>query len=126
MSSVPANAGVASGINNAASRIGGVVAVALFGIVMVPIFDRSLRAALEGADIAPAVVQALDAQRSKLAAIELPAGLAAASSAAVERAIAQAFVAGFRWIMVVSTAFAVAGAVGAWILIGDLGGNKDS
>jgi EmrB/QacA subfamily drug resistance transporter len=119
MSSVPAYAGAASGINNAASRVGGLLAVALFGIIMVPVFDRSLHEALDGAGIAPAVSQALDAQRSKLAAIELPAGVDAAGKAAAEDAIAQAFVAGFRWIMFVSAALALAGALSAWALIGD-------
>jgi EmrB/QacA subfamily drug resistance transporter len=119
MSSVPvAFAGAASGINNAASRIAGLLAVAVFGIVMVAIFDRGLHDELRGVVISPAAVEALEAQRSKLLAIEMPKDTDARSREIIERAVARAFVAGFRWIMLVSAALAVAGAAGAWILIG--------
>ncbi len=113
-----AYAGAASGINNAASRIAGLLAIALFGIVMVPIFNRSMHERLARAAMPPAVIEALQAQRSKLAAIEMPAGIDAASKDVAERAVAQAFVTGFRCIMLVSALFAVAGAAGAWWMIG--------
>ena len=118
MNSVPAAfAGAASGINNAASRIAGLLAVALFGVLMAPIFDRSLQQQLHGVTLAPAALEALDAQRGKGAGIELPAGVDPRSRALAERAIAQAFVAGFRWIMLAGAAFALAGAASAWILV---------
>jgi EmrB/QacA subfamily drug resistance transporter len=118
MNSVPvAFVGAASGINNAASRIAGLVAVAAFGIIMVPVFDRSLHDRLTEVAMSPAAMEALEAQRSKLAAIEVPAGIDARSRKAAELAIAQAFVAGFRWIMVVSAVLAIAGAACAWTLM---------
>src|SRR6266542_1985934 len=112
-----ANAGAASGINNAASRIAGLLAVALFGIIMVPIFNRGLHHQLSGVAIAPTVMEAVEGQRNKLAAIEIPAGIDARNREAAEHAIAQAFVTGFRWIMLVSAVFALAGAASAWILV---------
>jgi len=112
------HAGAASGINNAASRIAGVLAVAVFGVVMVPIFNHSLHDRLRNLDIAPAVIAAVESQRSKLAAIELPAHIDARSRAAAERAIGEAFVTGFRWIMLVSSLLALAGAASAWVLTG--------
>ncbi|HEX6138028.1 MAG TPA: hypothetical protein VF059_10235 [Casimicrobiaceae bacterium] len=42
-------------------------------MIMVPIFDRSLQHRLADVDLAPAAMAAVEAQRSKLAAIELPA-----------------------------------------------------
>ena len=112
------HAGAASGINNAASRVAGVLAVALFGVVIVPVFDRSLHDRLGGADAAPALIEAIDAQRNKLAAIALPENIDPRSRAAAERAIGEAFVSGFRWVMLVSSVLALAGALGAWLLIG--------
>lgn len=118
MNSVPPGyAGAASGINNASSRIAGLLAVAAFGIVMVPVFDRSLHDRLNELAISPAAIEALQAQRNKLAAIEVPAGIDARSKEAAEQAIAQSFVAGFRWIMVVSAVLAIAGAASAWMLM---------
>ena len=111
-------AGAASGINNAAARIAGLLAVALFGVIMIPIFNRSLHDRLNGVDIAPAVIESVERQRTKLAAIELPSSVEPRSRTAAELAIEQAFVAGFRWIMVVSALFALAGAASAWALIG--------
>jgi len=112
------HAGAASGINNAASRVAGVLAVALFGVVIVPVFDRSLHDRLGGADAAPALIEAIDAQRNKLAAIALPENIDPRNRAAAERAIGEAFVSGFRWVMLVSSVLALAGALGAWVLIG--------
>ena len=84
---------------------------------MVPVFDRTLHDRLNEIAISPAAMEALQAQRNKLAAIEVPANIDARSREAAERAIAQSFVAGFRWIMVVSAALAIAGAASAWILM---------
>jgi len=63
------------------------------------------------------VMEAVEGQRNKLAAIEIPAGIDARNREAAEHAIAQAFVTGFRWIMLVSAVFALAGAASAWILV---------
>ena len=122
MSSVDVGfAGAASGINNAASRVAALLAVALFGLIMTAIFNRDLHSDLERADLAPGVIEALERQRNKLAAIELPASMDAHDTALARHAIAEAFVAGFRWIMLISSALALASAASAWILIGSAG-----
>jgi len=123
MSSVDARfAGAASGINNAASRVAGLLAVALFGLIMASIFNFTLHSQLERAKLAPGVIEAVEQQRSKLAAIELPASMDAHATAVAKQAIADAFVAGFRWIMLISAALALASAATAWILIGSASG----
>ena len=60
----------------------------------------------------------MEEQRSKLAAIELPASADAQDAGLARRAIADAFVAGFRWIMLIAAALALASAASAWALIG--------
>jgi EmrB/QacA subfamily drug resistance transporter len=120
MNSVGAGfAGAASGINNAASRVAALLAIALFGLIMAAIFNRSLNDQLERADLPRAVTQTVEQQRSKLAAIELPESIDAHDIATARHAIASAFVAGFRWIMLVSAALALSSAAMAWALIGD-------
>lgn len=114
-------AGAASGINNAASRIAGLLAVAVFGVIMVPIFERSLHDRLGGAGVTPAAAEAIEVQRNRLAAIELPAGLDPGSRAAAQRAIERAFVTGFRWVMAASALLALAAAASAAVLIGRAG-----
>jgi hypothetical protein len=118
MSSVEsAYSGTASGINNAASRVAALLAVALFGVVMAIGFNASLDRALAQAKLPPAAVEAIGSQREKLAAIELPAQMDAKSRETAEDAIAHAFVAGYRWIMLISALLGIASAVIAWLTI---------
>ena len=86
---------------------------------MASIFNRSLHSQLERAALTPAVVAAVEQQRDKLAAIELPATTDTREKALAQRAIAEAFVTGFRWIMLISAALALASAASAWVLIGN-------
>jgi EmrB/QacA subfamily drug resistance transporter len=118
MSSVEsAYAGTASGINNAASRVAALLAVALFGVVMAIGFNTSLDRALAQAQLPPAAVEAIGSQRERLAAIELPAQMDAKSRETAQEAIAHAFVSGYRWIMVISALLGFASAVIAWLTI---------
>ena len=112
------HAGTASGVNNAASRVAALLAVALFGIVMTPVFNAELDRALAGMSLPPPVVASIDQQRDKLAAIELPATIDAETRAAAQGAIKNGFVAGYRWIMLISALLCFASAAAAWLTIG--------
>ena len=109
--------GAASGINNAASRVAGLIAVAVFGLIMTPIFGHRLHADIERAGLPPDVVASIEQQRNKLAAIALPENTHPQVKATAETAIATAFVAGFRTVMLLSAALALASAATAWLWI---------
>ncbi len=109
--------GAASGINNAASRIAVVVAIAVFGIFFALTFNHNLNGNLERAQLPPAVVEAVEQQRSMLGGIELPANIDEGVKAAARHAIAESFVAGFRLIMIIAALLAFASALIAWALI---------
>jgi EmrB/QacA subfamily drug resistance transporter len=113
----PDAAGTASGVNNAVSRAAGLLAIAIFGSLMAWAFDARLPEALQAAKLPPDLAAAVQAQRAKLAAVELPAHVGEAAAAAVRRAVGEAFVAGFRWIMVASALLALAGAAVAALFI---------
>jgi EmrB/QacA subfamily drug resistance transporter len=106
----PDAAGTASGVNNAVSRVAALLAIAAFGTVMAWAFDAHLRNALQSAAIPADVAAMVVGQRSRLAAIELPPQIDPAVAAAIRQALGDAFVAGFRWIMAVSAALALASA----------------
>src|SRR5438046_5963881 len=90
-------AGVASGINNAVSRVDGLLAIAVFGIIMLQAFNHALDTNLSG--LPSPIRQSLDQQRTKLAAVDLPQNIAPATRAQLRDAIERSFVAGFRAVM---------------------------
>lgn len=110
-------AGTASGINNAVSRVAGLLSVAVLGAVVLFTFNRGLDARLARLDLPPAAVREIDAQRTRLAAAEPPASLNDAERAEVRRALDESFVAGFRAAVFVAAALALAGALSAWLLV---------
>ena len=109
--------GVASGINNAASRTAGVLAIAIFGVLALWAFNGELDRKLESLDVPEEARVALDAQRSKLGGAEPPAGLSPQLSKAVEASIDDAFVAAFRMIMLIAAGLALASALSAALMI---------
>jgi EmrB/QacA subfamily drug resistance transporter len=76
MNAVPERrAGVASGVNNAVSRIGGLLGVAVLGIIIVHAFNRELDQRLAPMDLAPEVRRSIDSQRVRLAGAERLSGI---------------------------------------------------
>ena len=118
MNSVPENrVGVASGINNAISRTAGLLAIAVFGIVMLQSFDRRLDQRLSEIELTSSARDALATQRNKLAGAELPKELHPDTRAIVRRAIEESFVSGFRVVMGLGALLAVGSAASAVVLI---------
>ena len=118
MNSVTQNrVGIASGVNNALARASGLLAIAVLGIVMVHVFDGALGYRLSDSQLPTSASESLRAQRAKLAAISLPENLDASTRRAVDRAIDESFVYGFRLIMAIGATLAVASAITAFALI---------
>ena len=110
-------AGVASGVNNAVSRVAAVLAIAVFGF-MAWAFGARLDAGLQQLDAPPEVVEFLAGQRARLAEAALPPGMEGAAADALREQIRAAYVSGFRWIMLASAGLALLSALAAWLLIG--------
>jgi type VI protein secretion system component VasF len=68
--------------------------------------------------VPPPLLAEVDAQRDRLGAIVLSPSHPPAAKRAVQHAVAQSFVSGFRWVMWISALLALASAAGAWFLIG--------
>jgi EmrB/QacA subfamily drug resistance transporter len=79
--------GAASGINNAVARVAGLLAVAVFGIVVVAAFNRSLDERLAAGGVSPETARALAPERPKLGAMKPPAGLPARETRAIADAV---------------------------------------
>ena len=125
MNSVGADrAGVASGINNAVSRIAGVLSIAVLGIVMLHTFDRHLRRELAEFNLSADSRQEISAQRIQLAAIEVPAHLDTESQMNVRHSIDDSFVAGFQMVMWSASGLALMSAVTSFLWIERKPGSK--
>jgi EmrB/QacA subfamily drug resistance transporter len=111
------HAGIASGVNNAVSRTAGLLAVAVFGLIMFHAFNGCLEQRLSVLPIPVEVRQALNTERLKLAAAEIPNSLGEEMRVTIKQAVNECFVVGFRRVMLVGTALALAGSVLAWLLI---------
>jgi hypothetical protein len=120
MGAVPRDrTGVASGINNSASRTAGLLAIALLNLVVIMVFSNVLRAQLAPLPIPGAMRATMQAHSARLLAIAIPPGLAPAPLAAVRHALAEAFMVGFRVAMLIGAALALAAAgVAAWLVKG--------
>ena len=103
-------AGIASGINNATSRIAALLAVAVFGAVLNGAFQGALNRKLEALALSPEVRAAIDRQRPKLAAIEI-------NDVRAQLAIKESFVSGYRAVLWIAVALASAGSLSAAALI---------
>ncbi len=110
-------AGVASGINNAVTRVAGLLAIAVLSIFVVHAFNSSLNSYLGALHVAPAVRQMLDAQRNKLAGADVPPVVHGRLREALGRAIAESFVAGYRLAMLIAAGLALLSALCSLLLI---------
>lgn len=110
--------GTASGINNAVARVAGVLAIAVLGMVMVNVFSSRLFHSLDQQSVAPEVVDQVRPEAIKLAGLPIPATLDPETKMAIRRSVQQAFVFGFRMIMLICAGLAMASAAVAWRSIG--------
>jgi EmrB/QacA subfamily drug resistance transporter len=108
-------AGTASGINNAVSRVAGLLAIAVLGMVMVNSFRTNLDSRLIRLPISAEVVKHLESNSIKLAALDVPVDSTA--FAEIKASVNDAFVHAFRLVMLICAGLSVASAAQAWWLI---------
>src|SRR5215212_7205874 len=109
-------AGVASGVNNAVARLAGLIAVAVFGIMLVRAFDGTARPEIDRLALSSAARRAIERELPRLAGAEIPASIPAGPRADARRAIDEGFLSGFRLVMITAAVLALAAAAaGAFI-----------
>ena len=103
-------AGLASGINNAVSRVAGLLAIAAMGLAFSAVFNGRLEQGLDGLGLPVAERQAVEAQRAKLAA-------AKSEDVRVQRLIGESFVDGYGVVLWIAVGLSVASSLSAAVLI---------
>ena len=101
MSSVPSDhAGVASGINNAVARVAGLMAIAVFGVVLTREFNNSIEPRLAQTGASPDVRAQIQRELPKMAGADLSrVSLDQERKAAIQQDIRTAFLRGFKVVM---------------------------
>ena len=110
-------AGVASGINNAVSRTAGLLAIAVFGVVMLHAFSQRLASRMDEIQVDEQVKHSVYEQNVKLAALEVPANADAATQEQIKGVVADSFIFGFRVIMFTAAGLALASGASSWFFI---------
>jgi hypothetical protein len=108
----PRHAGVASGINNAVARVAGLLAIAVFGVVLARSFDARVGPPLDRMSLSPVARAGVDRELSKIAGAE-PSDvreLSPAAQQAVREIVDDGFVHAFRVVMIGAAALALAAA----------------
>jgi EmrB/QacA subfamily drug resistance transporter len=103
-------AGVASGVNNAVSRVAGLLGIAALGLVLSIAFNRSLDRRINAAALSADARGEVDAQRSRMAEARV-------SDPRAREAIDDSFVDAFRAVVLVGAGLAVASAVSAAVFV---------
>jgi EmrB/QacA subfamily drug resistance transporter len=109
--------GTASGINNAVARVGGLVAIAAFGVVASGVFDRALDRRLSETGLAAIAPKITASERQKLGAAQAPRDSGESERRRVERAIAAALVDSFRVSMKIAAGLALLSSACALVFI---------
>jgi hypothetical protein len=107
------HAGVASGVNNAVARIGGLVAIALLGVILSRSFESRVTPKLESMSLSTAARGDIQRELPKMAGMKLDslASVAPAERAQVRSAVDSSFVGAYRVVMLLVGALAAAAAL---------------
>jgi MFS family permease len=119
--------GTAAGINNAAARLAGLLAIALLGLSIQSTFDAQLNRQMASLRIPAPLQEAVKAQHSKLAAIEIPKSIESSQQIRIQHSIDESFIAAFRRVVLICAMLAfVSGLVAAFTISNEYMGIRGS
>ncbi|MCW5890707.1 MAG: MFS transporter [bacterium] len=121
----PGAAGVASGVNNAAARVGTLLAVAVVGVVALALYTAALDRRLAASGVPAEVARVLVEERRSLADTALPPGLPSAEQARLAALVDAAFVDAFRRAVLWCAFVTLLGGLTGLVTLGTLAADRD-
>ena len=110
------HAGVASGVNNAVARAGSLLAIAAFGVLLRARFGAAFDAAVAGLGVPAELAARVASERTKLGGADFT-GLDSALAGELRSAVARAYLAAVRAVMITSAVLAAVSAAGAILFV---------
>lgn len=106
------HAGVASGINNTVSRVAGLLAIAIFGVLLARAFDARVRPRLDGLALSSTAKQEVDRELRKIAGADITrlSSITTSEQRVIRAAVDEGFVHAFRLVMIGAAGLALAAA----------------
>ncbi len=118
------HAGAASGVNNAAARIAGLLAVTVLGVVALGVFNAALDERVAAGNLPPQAEQALEPFRSDLTGAVLPDDVQGERRERLQTLVDDSFVVSFRWVAAVAAVLAFLSALCAALTIDPAAGRE--
>lgn len=109
--------GAASGVNNAVSRVAGLLAVALLGTIVIFLFSAHLQTSLVNSTLTSSQQQEILIQKNMLGAVAIPDNLSVDEKTIAQESVEDAFLYSFRWAMGINAILALLSAVIAYVTI---------
>ncbi|GCE27331.1 MFS transporter [Dictyobacter alpinus] len=110
-------AGTASGVNNAVARVAGLLAIAVFGLIVLSSFNLALDNRLASQNVPAATSHLLDNERPKLADAVVPTSVDASMRARLQQDISESFISSFRVAAIISAGLAFISAICAALTV---------
>ncbi len=111
--------GTASGINNAVSRVSGLIAIAILGIVMLFLFSSGIDSDMHLQSIPQDVQEAFKAEYINLADAQMPIGIAPEVEQKLKNLVEISYVSSFNILMYIAAALSLLSALVAWLMVRD-------
>ena len=111
------NAGIASGINNTVARAAGVLAVALFGALVLFYFNTSIETKLEQMQLSETMKSEIRLEASKFAGAEAPSMLPDAQKTVIEELFKASFILAFNRVVYTAAFLTFLGGLMALVFI---------
>jgi EmrB/QacA subfamily drug resistance transporter len=110
-----AHSGVASGINNTVSRVAGLLAIAVFGVLLSRRFDAEVKPRLDHLGLSASVRAQIEKELPKMAGADIKSvAVGERERTFVQGSIDEAFVSGFRLVVLGAAILALAAAAFGW------------
>jgi len=108
---------VASGVNNAVSRIAALMAIAILGAVVLSLFQTNLIFRINDSELNLEQRSMILSQSNKLGGIEIPESFDKNAQAEAIYSVKSSFVYGFRWAMGINAFLALISSIISMIII---------